>query len=65
MQLLEKSKRSIYRCFNIVKLRVILKSDKLFLPNLKDSATVFQKLLLFTTLHANAMFATLVVQLKN
>ena len=57
MQLLEQIKRSVNHCFNSVKLRVILKSNVLFPPNLKDSVTALQKSLLITSLHTNAMFA--------
>ena len=43
MQLLEQIKSSVSRCFNSVKLRVVLKSNELFPFNLKDSVTFFQK----------------------
>ena len=42
IQLLEGIKWSVNHCFNLVKLWVILKSDVLFPPNLKDSVNVFQ-----------------------
>ena len=43
IQLLKQIKRSINGCLNSVKLRIILKSDVLFPPNLKDNLTGFQK----------------------
>ena len=43
IQLLEQIKRSINRCFNSIKLQVILKSNVLFSPNIKDNVTVFLK----------------------
>ena len=38
-----KIKRSVNSCFNSVKLLVILKSDVLFPPNLKDNDTILHK----------------------
>ena len=43
MELLEKIKRFVNRCFNAVKLCVILKSYILFPTNIKYSGTIFQK----------------------
>ena len=43
MQLPEWIKRSVNHCFISVKLHVILKSNVLFPPNLKDSVTIFLK----------------------
>ena len=43
MQLLEQMKRSVNCCFNSVKLRVLLKSDVLYPPNLKDSMINLKK----------------------
>ena len=37
-----KMKKSINRCFNAVSLHIVLKSDVLFPPNLKDSAVMFK-----------------------
>ena len=42
MQLLEQIKRLVNHCFNFLKLRVVLKSDVLFLLILK-TVTIFQK----------------------
>ena len=42
-QLLERIEQSVHRCFNSVKLRIVLKSDTLFPPNLKDSVTPHEK----------------------
>ena len=43
MQLLEQIKITGNHCFNLIKLRVSLKYNVLFNPNLKDSVTAFQK----------------------
>ena len=43
LQLIELIKRSINRCSYSVKLYVVLKSDLLLPPNLKDSMTILQK----------------------
>ena len=43
MQLLEQIKRSVSRFFSSLKLRVVLESNVLFPPNLKDKVTTPQK----------------------
>ena len=56
MQLREQIKRSVNNCFNSVKLRVVFKSNMLFPLNFKNSVTAPQKILLFTDVHADAVF---------
>ena len=63
--MLEQIKISVNRCFNFVKLQVILKSNELFYPNLKDSVIVFEKRSLLLDICANAMFAMLVALLRD
>ena len=47
LQRLQQINRSVDHCFNSIKLRVVLKSNVLFSPNLKDRVTAFQKHSLF------------------
>ena len=44
MQLLEQIKRYVNLCFYLVELRVVLESNELFPPILKDSVTTLQKM---------------------
>ena len=57
MQILDQIKCTINSYFGSVKLRVIIKTDALFPPDLKESLSTLQKVLLFMNFYPNVMWA--------